>query len=105
ERFHEKYRFGFFPAAGLAWHVSNEKFWDPMKKVLSLLKVRATYGLVGNDEIGSPTDRFFYLSNVNMNDAGRSATFGIDNGYTRNGVSISRYDNPDITWETAEKVT
>src|SRR3546814_20194755 len=71
---------------------------------MSLLKVRATYGLVGNDAIGGPEDRFFYLSNVNMEDNGRGADFGTDNGYSRPGVSISRYDNPAITWETAEKV-
>src|SRR3546814_15362163 len=71
---------------------------------MSLLKVRATYGLVGNDAIGGPEDRFFYLSNVNMEDNGRGADFGTDNGYSRPGVSISRYDHPAITWETAAKV-
>ncbi|QEC52376.1 TonB-linked SusC/RagA family outer membrane protein [Anseongella ginsenosidimutans] len=104
ERFQSDYRFGFFPAGGVAWQVSNEKFWEPLRNTVSLLKVRATYGLVGNDAIGGPEDRFFYLSNVNMDDAGRGATFGIDDGYTRPGVSIERYDNAAITWETAEKV-
>src|SRR5690606_30424937 len=104
ERFQTDYRFGFFPAGGVAWQVSNEKFWEPLEHVMPLLKIRATYGLVGNDAIGGPEDRFFYLSNVNMEDNGRGATFGTDNGYTRPGVSISRYDNAAITWETAEKV-
>lgn len=104
ERFHSDYRFGFFPAAGIAWNISNENFWQPLEPVISRLKLRATYGLVGNDAIGGPEDRFFYLSNVNMDDAGRKAVFGTDNGYSRPGISISRYDNPDITWETAEKV-
>ena len=104
ERFHSDYRFGFFPAGGVAWHISNEKFWAPLASVVPMLKVRATYGLVGNDAIGSAADRFFYLSNVNMNNTGRGATFGTDYGYSKPGVSISRYDNPDITWETAEKV-
>lgn len=104
ERFQSDYRFGFFPAGGVAWHISNEKFWEPVKRVMPLLKLRATYGLVGNDAIGGPEDRFFYLSNVNMDDGGRKATFGTDEGYSRPGVSIERYDNPAITWETAEKV-
>lgn len=103
ERFHKDFRFGFFPAGGVAWHISNEKFWEPFKSAVPLLKLRATYGLVGNDAIGGPEDRFFYLSNVNMNNSGRGATFGTDFGYTRPGVSISRYDNADITWETAQK--
>lgn len=103
ERFYKDKRFGFFPSGGIAWYLSNEAFWEPVKDVVSNLKLRATYGLVGNDAIGRPEDRFFYLSNVIMNDAGRSATFGTNYTQTRTGVSISRYDNRDITWETALK--
>src|SRR5690606_35131549 len=97
ERFYKNHRFGFFPAAGVAWHASNEKFWEPLKSVFPLMKFRATYGIVGNDAIGGPEDRFFYLSNVEMNDNARQAVFGTDNTYSRTGVSISRYDNIDIT--------
>ncbi|HEX5554307.1 MAG TPA: SusC/RagA family TonB-linked outer membrane protein, partial [Chitinophagaceae bacterium] len=103
ERFYKAKRFGFFPSVGLAWYVSKEKFWKPLSHVISNLKLRATYGLVGNDAIGSPSDRFFYLSNVDMNDPDRGAHFGTDYAYRRNGVSISRYANEDITWETAAK--
>ena len=103
ERFYQDKRFGFFPSMGLAWNVSNEPFFAPWKGTISNLKVRATYGLVGNDAIGAPTDRFFYLSNVNMNDDGRGAHFGTEYAYSRSGVSISRYANKDITWETASK--
>jgi TonB-linked SusC/RagA family outer membrane protein len=103
ERFYKTNRWGFFPSAGAAWNVSNEKFWEPLKDIITKLKFRATYGLSGNDAIGSATDRFLYLSNVNMNDSGRGAVFGRDNGYSRNGVSLSRYANNDITWETARK--
>ena len=102
ERFYEKKRYGFFPSAGLAWSISNEKFFQPIKKVVSNLRLRTTYGLIGNDAIGSASDRFFYLSNVNMNDGSRGASFGRDpGGYSLNGVSISRYGNQDITWETS----
>ena len=62
-----------------------------------------THGLVGNDAIGRDQDRFFYLSEVNMDNAGQGYTTGSEFGYTRPGVSISRYENPLITWETAAK--
>lgn len=102
ERFYKKKRYGFFPSAGVAWTISNEKFFEPLKPVVSNLRLRATYGLIGNDAIGSAADRFFYLSNVNMNDGGRRATFGRDpGGYSVNGISISRYANQEITWETS----
>ncbi len=108
ERFSEKERFGFFPSVGGAWFVSNEKFWaDRLKKTVNKLKIKATYGLVGNDAIGNEDDRFFYLSNVNMNNPVRASSFGTygnSGGYTLNGVSVSRYANEDITWETAEKL-
>lgn len=105
ERFHESKRYGFFPAGGVAWNISNEKFFKNFKSVFSNLKLRATYGLIGNDAIGDKTDRFFYLSNVDMNSAGRSATFGNGQGdmFKLNGVSVSRYPNTGISWETAAK--
>ena len=102
ERFSASKRYGFFPSAGLAWSISNEKFFKPLKSVVSNLRLRTTYGLIGNDAIGSAADRFFYLSNVNMNDPGNLATFGRDPwGYTKMGISISRYANEAITWETS----
>lgn len=104
ERFHKDNRFGFFPSVGLAWSLSNENFWgDNLKRIIPKARLKGTYGLVGNDAIGN--DRFLYLSNVNMNDGGRGASFGRDYGnlYQRNGVSVSRYSNPDITWEKALK--
>lgn len=103
ERFHEDKRYGFFPSGGLAWSISNEKFFEPFKDVVTNLRLRATYGIIGNDAIGAPQDRFFYLSNVNMNEIGRGATFGRDYGEYSNGISISRYSNPEITWEISKK--
>ncbi|MEI3800641.1 MULTISPECIES: SusC/RagA family TonB-linked outer membrane protein [Chitinophaga] len=105
ERFDKNNRFGFFPSFGLAWTVSNEKFFEPIKTIFSNVRLRGTYGIIGNDAIGSPQDRFFYLSNVNMNDGSRSAGFGRDPGnvYRLNGISLSRYANPNITWETSKQ--
>lgn len=103
ERFAQKERFGFFPSAGVAWYVSNEDFFRPMDRTITKLKFKATYGLVGNDQIGRPEDRFFYLSNVNLSNNERGYTWGTDRLYGRPGVSISRYANDLITWETAKK--
>lgn len=103
ERFSKDKRFGFFPSAGVAWVVSNENFWELVKPVVSNLKLRYSYGLVGNDQIGSAVDRFFYLSNVNMNDGNYGATFGNNVDKSLPGISISRYSNPNISWETSTK--
>ncbi|MCS3800091.1 SusC/RagA family TonB-linked outer membrane protein [Niastella sp. OAS944] len=102
ERFYKSERFGFFPSVGMAWYVSNEKFFEQYKSAINKLKLRATYGLVGNDEIGSADDRFYYLSDVNLN-AGSTTAFGTDGRYTRNTIAINRYENRDITWETSRK--
>lgn len=104
ERFYEDKRFGFFPSAGIAWNVSNEAFWKELKSTVSNLKIRATYGIIGNDAIGGPTDRFFYLSEVNLNDAGKGAVFGQNFDYSRPGVSVSRFDNREITWEKSKRL-
>lgn len=103
ERFSQDHRWGFFPSVGLAWDVSNEKFWKPLNKTFSSLKFRATYGLIGNDAIGSSADRFFYLSEVNLNDVSKGATFGLDNAFSGNGVTVNRYSDPNISWEISYK--
>ncbi len=105
ERFAEKERWGFFPSVGLGYLISNEPFWnDDLKKVISKLKFKATYGLVGNDAVGDEKDRFFYLSQVNLNNSGMSYKWGIPGNMTTvNGVSISRYANPEVTWEVSAK--
>lgn len=106
ERFYQKERFGFFPSIGFGYIISNEKFWsEELKKTFNKVKLKGTYGLVGNDAIGDENDRFFYLSNVNLNDDGKqNIWFGNDFGYHPSGISISRYGNNDITWETAKKM-
>lgn len=109
ERFSAKERFGFFPSAGVGWMASNEKFYsETMKRIMPKLKIKGTYGLVGNDAIGNSADRFFYLSNVNMRDKAHGVSFGTygdkgPSGGDISGVSISRYPNDKITWEIAKK--
>jgi len=102
ERFAKSERFGFFPSFGLGWFVSNEQFMKKYERVISKLKLKATYGIVGNDQIGSSSDRFFYISQVNLNDGSLGAPFGIEFGNYTNGVSINRYANDQITWEKAK---
>ncbi|MET0637325.1 MAG: TonB-dependent receptor [Chitinophagaceae bacterium] len=104
EKFAPKNRFGFFPTVGAGWVVSNEKFWQGrISDVITRLKFRGSYGLVGNDAIGDPRfQRFFYLSNVNPN-GGPGASFGTNNSVSMNGTSIIAYPNPGVTWERSRK--
>ncbi|MBF4470530.1 TonB-dependent receptor [Flavobacterium sp. HJJ] len=104
ERFAENNRFGFFPSFAVGYLISNEKFFEPLRDVVNSLKLRASFGWVGNDQIGSSTDRFFYLSNVNLNDVNYGSSFGELNGYYRPGASISRYANEKISWERSEQI-
>ena len=103
ERFHKSHRWGFFPSAGLAWMMSNEKWFKPMTKVVNNLKLRYSYGLVGNDNIGSSSNRFYYLSEMNMNSSSKSAAFGETRNVGYSGVDVLRYANEAITWEKSYK--
>lgn len=104
ERFAENERYGFFPSFGVGYLMSNEKFWKPLEKTINKLKWKFTYGLVGNDAIGDSNDRFFYLSNVNMNDENKGQDFGTNWGNHINGITVTRYANEVITWEKAKKM-
>ena len=102
EKFDKGHRWGFFPSVGLGWIPSNEAFWsDDLKKIVSKLKIRGTYGMAGNDEISS--QRFFYLSEV-LAGQGYGYRTGFDfNGINRTGMQIRTYANPNIGWEIASK--
>lgn len=101
ERFAADHRWGFFPTVGAGWVVSNEKFWgENISKVISRFKLRGSYGMVGNDNIGN--QRFFYLSSVQPN-GGPGAVFGTNNSISKNGTAIYAYPNPDVTWEKSKK--
>ena len=101
ERFAKNERWGFFPSLAVGWMVSDEKFMKSTEDIITNFKLKASYGLVGNDQIGSADDRFFYLSRVELNEAGY--TFGEDFNNTQSGIEIRRYGNDQITWETAKK--
>ena len=101
EKFDQGHRWGFFPSIGVGWQVSNESFWsEGLKKIIPKLKLKGTYGMVGNDAIGA--DRFFYLSDVSIG-GGRSYTTGYEFINTKSGVKINNYANPSVTWELAYK--
>jgi len=102
ERFAKSHRWGFFPSAGLAWMVSEEGFFAPLKGAISQLKLKATYGIVGNDAIGSSNDRFYYLSRVNMA-ASRNPGWGPQMTYNPGGIEVEQYANDEIGWERSYK--
>lgn len=105
ERFAKHNQFGFFPSFGAGWIITNEKFWKK-NDIITNLKLKATYGLVGNDAIGDAYDRFFYLSRIAKdktlyNDFGESQGSPTANS---KGIKINRFANTAITWEKAAKL-
>jgi TonB-linked SusC/RagA family outer membrane protein len=109
ENFPESNRFGFFPSVSLGWVISNEPFLKD-SKLLSWLKVRASYGIVGNDKIGG--QRFLYLpstwANYGVSDQILEGYFfGTTNGSAPNPYYVGSYEdklgNPVVTWEKAIK--
>ena len=104
ERFAKNNRFGFFPSFGVGWLISNEPFFDGRLGAISRLKLRGSFGWVGNDRIGNTReDRFFYLSEVDLTSGENAARFGREFDNIIPGVRISRYANPLVTWELARK--
>ncbi len=99
ENFAKGNRYGFFPSFAIGYNISNEDFWEPVKNIISNLKLRASWGIVGNSSTGD--NRFPYLSFVNLN--GRSFTFGDDWQTTRTGASITRYGAEGARWEEGIK--
>lgn len=92
--------YGDFPAATLAWKVSNEKFF-PKSDVLSLLKIRASWGRVGNLGSIGYNYKSLVLGKEFSTDQGQ---YGVSGNTTwGNVVYNSTALNPDLTWETSEQ--
>ena len=102
ERFAKNHQFGFFPSFGAGWIITNEKFWRT-NEIITNLKLKSTYGLVGNDAIGDANDRFFYLDRISM-DKSLGNDFGESGGGNSSGISFNRFSNTSITWEKAAKM-
>lgn len=98
EQFAKGHRFGFFPAFSVGWIVSNESFLKE-NRFLTKLKLRASYGKVGNDQLG--TARFLYLDNISM-ESGSNKVFMPSLGNNQY-INISKLGNPNIGWEIAYK--
>jgi len=88
-KFGDGNKWGFFPSAAFAWRVSDEPFFEPLKSVVSNFKLRTSYGLTGNQEIGVQQSRALLGTN--------SYSFG---GTNVVGVAEFRKANPDLKWET-----
>lgn len=101
EKFAGEKKFGYFPSFGVGWMISNEPYWKLSPDYISSFKVRATWGLVGNDAISGRSGRFFYLSDIRL--GGRPYRWGASFMNAYDGYSINRYANADITWEISEK--
>lgn len=100
ENFDKGKRFGFFPSFALGWLVSEEPFMDRFRNTLSKLKLRASIGKVGNDNIGGR--RFAYITTLNTN-AG-SYNWGDTGQIGRTGISEGEVGVGNLTWETALKM-
>ena len=99
ENFANGHKYGLFPAAAVGWVISNEPF---MKKnpLIDYLKIRGSYGIVGNDQLSS--GRFGYLQFYTVN--GDNYNFGKDlNAGANAGVYEGALANPLLTWETSKK--
>ena len=101
DRFAAGHRFGFFPAASAGWNISEEPFFKNYIHFIDRLKLRGSYGLVGNDKIGSG---FSYYYQQSYGSAGNQVYFGNPNANTGSAVYEGTLGNPDVTWEKEKKL-
>lgn len=92
-RFAKGHRWGFFPSASLGWRISEEDFFAPAKKVMNNLKLRYSYGKLGNQQVGY----YDYVRKIVI--GSQTYLFGGDKPTT---ATISSPNAGDLTWETAE---
>ena len=109
ENFAPGKRYGTFPSVSVGWIPSQEKWWAPVKDVVSYLKFRASYGIVGNDSTNGarflylPGAWQFYQGSMTVNPQDRGTNFGT-NGNWLQAVKELTAGNPNVTWETATKI-
>ncbi len=97
ENFASGHRIGFFPAVAVGWYVSNEKFFSPLTDYVSKLKLKASIGQVGNDQIGGDV-RFIYLGTVE-----NTGSYVYGNYVYKSGERIKEIPNPNVGWEVSTK--
>lgn len=100
ENFARGHRFGFFPAVALGWMMSSEKWFEPATKVIDMLKWKASYGKVGNDDIGG-TRRWVYEPTIVT---GGSWYYGQSANQGGSGIRVGEVENLEASWEEALKL-
>ncbi|MBR5256981.1 MAG: TonB-dependent receptor [Bacteroidales bacterium] len=109
ENFAPGKRYGTFPSISLGWIPSMETWWEPLKNVVSYLKLRGSWGKVGNDNTNGarflylPGAWQFYQGSTTVNPQNRGANFGTSGGWLQ-AVKELTAGNPNVTWETATKI-
>jgi TonB-linked SusC/RagA family outer membrane protein len=101
DRFSKEHRYGFFPAGSAGWNISEESFFKDNIHFVNRMKLRGSYGLVGNDKIGSGFN-YYYQQTYNL--SGNVVFFG--NPSSNNGSAIyeGTLGNPNVTWEKEKKL-
>ena len=100
ENFARGHRFGFFPAVALGWMMSSEKWFEPATKVIDMLKWKASYGKVGNDDIGG-NRRWVYEPTIAT---GGSWYYGQSANQGGSGIRVGEVENLEASWEEALKL-
>ena len=109
ENFAPGKRYGTFPSISLGWIPSSETWWEPIKPFMGYLKLRGSWGLVGNDSTNNarflyrPGAWQFYTGSMTGNPQNRGANFGTSGNWLQ-AVKELTSGNPNVTWETASKV-
>ena len=95
-RFAEGHRWGFFPSASVGWRISEEPFFAPLRRTVNNLKLRASYGSLGNQNVGY----YDYLRIISI--AAYSYTFGEGSSLPKK-ATLSAPVAGDLTWETSQQ--
>ncbi len=106
DRFGKDNRYGFFPAVGVAYSISEEPFFKKLFPQVQLFKIRASYGLVGSD--AADGDRYLYKQKYERGGGygfGESQEYGTDNvnWNTPGSIYEGNLGNNNVTWEKAKK--
>ena len=98
-RFAKGHRFGWFPSISAGWVVTNEKFMEPVLNVMDYFKIRASWGQVGNQNIGN----YMYLAPMAFNNYYYNFGTTLGSDADQWGAVPTRIGNEEITWETSEQ--
>ncbi|MEG1008034.1 MAG: TonB-dependent receptor [Bacteroides sp.] len=104
ETFAKGFRFGFFPAMGVAWYISNEPYYpEKLKNIVSKFKLRFSAGRTGNDNTGG--SRFLYRGTMKQDNGGYNIGFSNTGslGDAGKGITENQFESPFISWEIEDK--